>query len=444
MKTIFLMRHGETLFNVMDVNQGQCDSPLTENGINQALAAKEWFKNQKIHFDSVYSSTAERACDTAWLVSGMPYERKKGLKEIFLGTKEASPNSENPEYPYGDYFVQFGGEDLDAFTDRIYGAVREIAREDTGETILIVTHGMAMRRFLRAVGYRQDGTGFIGNCGIVQLQYEEDTFEVRKIINPAGTAQNINILGKFCGKRDVERLTSEQLQKKYGIAQADVMVLFGGSILAGGDILAEAIKEKIAKRYVIVGGVGHTTETLRQKVQNEYSQIRTENLSEAEVFSRYISEVYGCQADFLEKDSTNCGNNITYLLELLKENNLACESIILCQDATMQNRMDAGMKKYAPDIKIINFASYRAEVVQKEGRLSYIRPIHGMWDMDRYVQLLMGEIPRLTDDENGYGSKGKDFIAHVEIPEEVKKAFSELKEVYGEKTREADPYYASK
>lgn len=115
------------------------------------------------------------------------------MKEIFLGTKEASPNSENPEYPYGDYFVQFGGEDLDAFTDRIYGAVREIAREDTGETILIVTHGMAMRRFLRAVGYRQEGTGFIGNCGIVQLQYEEDTFEVRKIINPAGTAQNINI-----------------------------------------------------------------------------------------------------------------------------------------------------------------------------------------------------------------------------------------------------------
>lgn len=32
-KTIYLMRHGETLFNVMDVNQGQCDSPLTENGM---------------------------------------------------------------------------------------------------------------------------------------------------------------------------------------------------------------------------------------------------------------------------------------------------------------------------------------------------------------------------------------------------------------------------
>ncbi len=27
------------------------------------------------------------------------------MKRIFLGTKEAGPNSENPTYPYGDYFV---------------------------------------------------------------------------------------------------------------------------------------------------------------------------------------------------------------------------------------------------------------------------------------------------------------------------------------------------
>ena len=44
-------------------------------------------------------------------------------------------------------------------------------------------------------------------------------------------ARAINILGKFCGKRDVAELTSEQLQNKYGITQADVMVLFGGSIM---------------------------------------------------------------------------------------------------------------------------------------------------------------------------------------------------------------------
>ena len=86
MKKIYLMRHGETLFNTMDVNQGQCDSPLTENGIRQAKAAKAWFDAHNVHFDEVYSSTSERACDTAEIVSGgMPYTRRKDLKEIFLG-----------------------------------------------------------------------------------------------------------------------------------------------------------------------------------------------------------------------------------------------------------------------------------------------------------------------------------------------------------------------
>lgn len=40
------------------------------------------------------------------------------------------------------------------------------------------------------------------------------------------------------------------------------MVLFGGSIIAGGDILAEAIQNEVAKKNIIVGGAGHTTETL--------------------------------------------------------------------------------------------------------------------------------------------------------------------------------------
>ena len=72
-------------------------------------------------------------------------------------------------------------------------------------------------------------------------------------------AENINILGEFCGKRDVWELSHENLEKKYGFEKADVMVLFGGSIISGGDVLAKAIKEEVAKTYVIVGGAGHTT-----------------------------------------------------------------------------------------------------------------------------------------------------------------------------------------
>lgn len=78
MKTIYLMHHGETLFNVMHLNQGQCDSPLTENGIRQALAARAWYQQHDVHFDAVYCSTAERAMDTAELVTG--HRAHHGLK----------------------------------------------------------------------------------------------------------------------------------------------------------------------------------------------------------------------------------------------------------------------------------------------------------------------------------------------------------------------------
>lgn len=258
-------------------------------------------------------------------------------------------------------------------------------------------------------------------------------------------ADCINILGKFCGKRDVPELTQAQLQKKYGITQADVMVLFGGSILCGGDVLAKAMKDNIAKKYVIVGGAGHTTETLRNRVHEEFPTIETKGKPEAEVFAAYLKSQYGLEVDFLECNSTNCGNNITYLLDLLKENSIEFGSIIISQDATMQNRMDAGLRKYVrDDVTIINYAVYAAEVVVKDDSMIYVEEIRGMWDMERYISLLLGEIPRLTDDENGYGPKGKDFIAHVEIPPEVKEAFESLCENYSNLVRKANPLYASK
>ena len=65
------------------------------------------------------------------------------------------------------------------------------------------------------------------------------------------TAEYINVLGRFCGKTDLPSLSKEELKKKYNIEQADVMVLFGGSILCGGDLFAEGIKNNIAKKCTV-------------------------------------------------------------------------------------------------------------------------------------------------------------------------------------------------
>ena len=109
-KTLYLMRHGQTLFNARKKIQGWCDAPLTELGIKQAKIAGKYFKDNNIVFDRAYSSTSERACDTLELVCDLPYHRVKGLKEWNFGIYEGESEDLNPPLPYGDFFVNYGGE----------------------------------------------------------------------------------------------------------------------------------------------------------------------------------------------------------------------------------------------------------------------------------------------------------------------------------------------
>jgi broad specificity phosphatase PhoE len=64
--TFYLIRHGETEFNVRGITQGHVDSPLTENGITQAKEAAKLLKD--IHFDAIFSSDLLRAQKTAEII----------------------------------------------------------------------------------------------------------------------------------------------------------------------------------------------------------------------------------------------------------------------------------------------------------------------------------------------------------------------------------------
>lgn len=256
-------------------------------------------------------------------------------------------------------------------------------------------------------------------------------------------AADANTLAAFLGPRDVLALTQEAILARLGQRQADVMALFGGSILAGGDVLAAAMRARVAGTYMIVGGAGHTTEALRERVRTLCPDLSlAAGATEAEIFEAYLSSRHGLLANFLERRSTNCGNNITYLRDLLKERGVCCKSLILVQDATMQRRMSAGLKREMPDVTPINFASYRVRMVAKDGELCYDREPLGMWDPRRYLSLLMGEIPRLTDDEGGYGPKGTGFLAHVDIPDKVSAAWKRLCRSHPQLVRAADPKFA--
>lgn len=70
MKEFYLMRHGQTRFNVQHRLQGVCDAPLTEVGIEQAKKAGQYLAKQEPIFDHVFTSTSERASDTLEIVTG--------------------------------------------------------------------------------------------------------------------------------------------------------------------------------------------------------------------------------------------------------------------------------------------------------------------------------------------------------------------------------------
>ncbi len=235
-------------------------------------------------------------------------------------------------------------------------------------------------------------------------------------------AESINTLVDFCGRRDIEALDQYNLQKTYGFNQVDVLVMFGASIPAVYDQFLFAWRNNIAKHYCLTGGVGHTTASLQELMKDEL-KIATSNMPEAEIMKAYLAKYIPVDSILIENKSTNCGNNVTNTLELLEDKNIPHDSIIIIQDATMQLRMDAGFRKYAPNTKVINFAGYQAHVTARNNQLECDKDLWGMWDIDRFVNLLLGEIHRLRDDQNGYGPNGLNYIAHVDIPKEVTAAY---------------------
>lgn len=152
----YFVRHGQTQFNVQHRLQGQCDSPLTQLGIQQVLQTKEKLKN--IHFDTCFTSISERARDTAELIvdNTIPIIWKDGLKEINFGLLEGSSYLEDwqnhEERFYDVHYSDVQGEDLEDVKQRIYVCMRNIVDQvQAGETVLLVSHANIYTVLLEAL-----------------------------------------------------------------------------------------------------------------------------------------------------------------------------------------------------------------------------------------------------------------------------------------------------
>ena len=118
----------------------------------------------------------------------------------------------------------------------------------------------------------------------------------------------------------------------------------------------------------------------------------------------------------MEGESTNCGDNAVRTRALLDRLGLRPRTLALIQDPTMQRRSAASFAAVFPGARIFCAPPFRPTPESA--------PLYG--SRERLLSLALGEIPRLRDDENGYGPRGRGFIGHVDIPEAVEAAWRRL------------------
>lgn len=247
-------------------------------------------------------------------------------------------------------------------------------------------------------------------------------------------------------------LACPQITSLDSCPSVDVLVLCMNAILPIAEKVFSAIESRpdLAKTLVLCGGIGHSTPFLYEAVRkSKYSGIFPEinGLPEARVIERVITEYFPrlvalCNSDAInlvvEDKSTNCGANAIETRRVLELEGLSSRSFIIVQDPTMSIRTIAAFKHtYADSTLPLSFFGCPTftpvlSLEQSSGHVTFSVPgIHApdLWELPRFLDLLMGEITRLRDDENGYGPNGKNFISHVDIPDQVEGAWARLKKI---------------
>jgi probable phosphoglycerate mutase len=151
MKTLILIRHGETQWNVIGRYQGQADPPLNAKGQEQARQVAQELK-AKTQIDVLFTSPLKRATQTAEKIAEMlniPLYEDARLMEIHQGNWQTKLRSEI-ETAYPDLFRRWetepwevtppDGEHLTQVQARVYAAVDDITQRFQVQRIGLVIH----------------------------------------------------------------------------------------------------------------------------------------------------------------------------------------------------------------------------------------------------------------------------------------------------------------
>lgn len=159
---LYIIRHGETEWNVKKRFQGRSDIPLNDEGRRLARVTSEALS--EVPFTRIYTSPLKRAYETAMIIKGardIPVIEEPRIIEISFGEYEGlCGGKENYNIPDPEFLNFFekpeayrpprGGEGIDELKARTGDFLQEIVhnKDMENDTILLSTHGAALRGLL--------------------------------------------------------------------------------------------------------------------------------------------------------------------------------------------------------------------------------------------------------------------------------------------------------
>ena len=146
---IYIIRHGQTDWNIEHRTQGHTDIALNKNGIEQAELITQKIANLKI--DNIISSDLKRAYMTAQIINknfNKNIKTDKRLREFCFGTLEGITRDKITQEIWDDFNKnpkQFNAETKEEIFNRIKSFIDDIKSNNINKNTLVVTHGGPIR-----------------------------------------------------------------------------------------------------------------------------------------------------------------------------------------------------------------------------------------------------------------------------------------------------------
>ena len=158
MTRLWLVRHGQTDWNLEKRYQGHTDFPLNATGLKQAELAAQMLGGRR--YAALYSSDLQRARITAEIIGaqiGLEVIVDQRLREVNLGAWEGMlvgdiqaryPDEWEARQRDRLHVRPPGGESVLDVATRIWPAVDDLAARHPGDDIIVVSHGLALATVL--------------------------------------------------------------------------------------------------------------------------------------------------------------------------------------------------------------------------------------------------------------------------------------------------------